>query len=97
MRRGDRVDYVVVERDGEDGGREAVGIEIGHSRPTRSRVSRTRVRRQAPAPTEIESDDESDLEDLLEDIHATPTSRPFTIPSATPAVRLMVDHNAEQN
>jgi hypothetical protein len=95
MRRGDRVDYVVVERDGVDGGREAVDIAIGKSTSTRSRVSRrTRVRRQAPspAPTDIESDDESDLEDLLEDIHATPTSRPFTIPSATPAVRLMVNH-----
>jgi hypothetical protein len=92
MRRGDRVDYVVVERDSVDGGREAVGIEIGKSTPTRSRVSRrTRVRRQAPrpVPTDIESDDESDLEDLLEDIHSTPTSRPFTIPSATSAVRLM--------
>jgi hypothetical protein len=99
MRRGERVDYVVVERDGVDGGREAVGIEIGKSTSTKSRVSRrTRVRRQAPSPvpTDIESDDESDLEDLLEDIHATPTSRPFTIPSATPAVRLM-GHHAQVN
>jgi hypothetical protein len=92
-RRGDRVDYVVVERDGVDGRREAVGINIGNPTPTRSRVSRrSRVRRQAPAPTDLDSDDESDLEDLLDDIH-TPTSRAFSIPSVTPsgtsAVRLM--------
>jgi hypothetical protein len=86
-RRGDRVDYVVVERDAVDGGRQAVGIDMGNPTPTRSRVSRrTRVRRQAPIPTEIDSDAESDLEDLLEDV-PTPTSRAFTIPSATPAVR----------
>jgi hypothetical protein len=97
-RRGDRVDYVVVERDGVDGRREAVGIDIGNPTPTRSRVSRrSRVGRRAPSTTELDSDDESDLEDLLDDVH-TPTSRVFSIPSATPsgtpAVRLIKNHEA---
>lgn len=89
------MDYVVVERDGVDGQREAVGIEIGDPTPTvRRRFRRSLAKRQMPAPTptpmDDDSDDDSDLEDALESL--MPTSRPFTIPSATPtglsAVRL---------
>ncbi|KAH3913202.1 hypothetical protein HBH56_113110 [Parastagonospora nodorum] len=85
----DRVDYVVVERDGVDGQREAVGIEIGNPTPTvRRRFRRSLAKRQMPAPTptptpmDDDSDDDSDLEDALESL--MPSSRPFTIPSATP-------------
>jgi hypothetical protein len=96
QRRGeDRVDYVVVERDGVDGQREAVGIEIGDPTPTvRRRFRRSLAKRQMPTPTpkpmNDDSDDDSDLEDALESL--MPKSRPLTMPSPTPtglpAVRL---------
>jgi hypothetical protein len=84
----DRVDYVVVERDGVNGERGAVGIEIGNPTPTvRRRFRRSLARRQMPTPTDADSDDESDFEEDLD--HAlkgiTSTAQPFTIPSATPS------------
>lgn len=87
----DRVKDVVVERDGVNG-REAVGIRIEPPTPITNRISRrSHAKRQVPAPTEVEveSDDDSDLEDYFES--ATPTKRPFTLtssaPTKTPAVR----------
>jgi hypothetical protein len=90
---GDRVDYVVVERDGVNGEREAVGIEIGDPTSTvRRRFRRSLAKRQMPTPTrtEVDSDDDSDLEDELESL--LPTSRPFTIPSAAPTAAPAVRH-----
>jgi hypothetical protein len=97
----DRVDYVVVERDGVNGKREAVGIEIGDPTPTvPRRFRRSLTKRQKPTPTEVESDDESDFEEdldhALKGITITSTPQAFTIPSAAPsglpAVRHLIMH-----
>lgn len=88
----DRVKSVVVERDGLDGGREAIGIRIEPPTPIANRIfRRSHAKRQMPTPTEveIESDDDSDYEDF--EGSAAPPKRPFTLtgsaPTATPAVR----------
>jgi hypothetical protein len=89
------VDYVVVERDGANGKRVAVGIEIGNPTPTlRRRFRRLLTKRQKPTSTEVDSDDESDFEEDLD--HAlkgiTSTAQAFTIPSATPSGLPVVRH-----
>lgn len=95
------MDYVVVERDGVNGERETVGLEIGNPTPTvRRRFRRSLAKRQKPTPTKSELDDDSDFEEDLD--HAlkgiTPTARAFIIPSATPsdlpAVRYLNEHEA---
>ncbi|KAH7384259.1 hypothetical protein DE146DRAFT_770032 [Phaeosphaeria sp. MPI-PUGE-AT-0046c] len=81
----DRVKSVVVERDGVDGGREAVEIRIEPPTRTANRIfRRSHAKRQAPTPTDIqlESDDDSDYEDDFSS--ATPTKRPFTLTSSVP-------------
>ena len=90
----DRVEYVVVERDGVHGEGQAAGVEIENPTPTLGRIlQRSYTRRQMPISTDI--DDDSDDEDES----TTTTRRLFTIPSATPsgppAVRFL--QKAQQN
>lgn len=80
---GERVGFVVVER---DGGRKAINIGAEDPTPTTRRIlRRSKTRRQLPASStiDIESDDDSDYEDISGS--PAPTSRPFTIPSPAPA------------
>ncbi|KAF2826007.1 hypothetical protein CC86DRAFT_37930 [Ophiobolus disseminans] len=78
--RQDRVDYVIVERDGVDGEIQSSGIEIEKPRPTIRRIlRRSYTKRQMPAPTEIDYDSDDD------DERTTSAVRPLTIPSATPS------------
>jgi hypothetical protein len=84
---GERVGYVVVERDGVDGGRQAINIGAEDPTPTTRRIlRRSKTRRQMPASSTIDIESDDDDESDYEDSSAipAPTTRPFTIPSATP-------------
>jgi hypothetical protein len=84
----DRVKFIVVERDGVDGERQSIGVQIEESTPTTRRIFRRAYAKRTPELDidDIESDLESDSESEDEDDRKSnaPPSRPFTIPSATP-------------
>ncbi|KAF1921455.1 hypothetical protein BDU57DRAFT_553592 [Ampelomyces quisqualis] len=83
-RDGVRMGFVVVERDSVDGGRKAIEIGTEDPTPTTRRIlRRSRTRRQMPASStmDIESEDESNHNDISRSL--SPTSRSFTMPSAT--------------
>jgi hypothetical protein len=82
----DRVEFVVVERDGADGKPESVGIHLENPTPTTKRIfRRSHARRQTSPLAELDIDSDSDSEDEDDYESTTPSSRPFTIPSATPS------------
>ena len=81
---GERVGFVVVER---DGGRQAINIGAEDPTPTTLHIlRRSKTRRQMPASSTIDVESDDDDESDYEDNSAipAPTTRPFTIPSATP-------------
>jgi hypothetical protein len=79
----DKVDYVVVERDGVLHERELVVEE-----PTATVDRQSRIKRQEPSPTNGEYDSDSDEDDYPEDPAMTAMTTPsLMIPSGTPAVR----------
>lgn len=82
----DRVEYVVVERDGLDGEGQAADFDIETPTPSMGHIlRRSYTRRQMPSPTGVDYDSDDDDE-------PTKTStRPLAIPSATsgpPRVRI---------
>jgi hypothetical protein len=84
----DRVDYIIVERDGVNGEEQAAGFRKDKPTPTVARMSRrSRARRQLIDRGD-DSDSEDEIEHVIEEVDLTLTNRPFTIPSATP-VRLI--------
>jgi hypothetical protein len=79
----DKVDYVVVERDGVQHERELVVEE-----PTTTVNRQPRAKRQEPSPTDADYDSDSDEDDYPENPTMTAmTTASLTIPSGTPAVR----------
>jgi hypothetical protein len=84
----DRVDYVVVKKSDMKVDEQAVGS--GREHPTRTvRRTRRRIRDRRQPEDDHDSDSDDEIEDALADAGVTLTDRPFTIPSATPSVRLI--------
>jgi hypothetical protein len=79
----DKVDFVVVERDGVEN-----EIELVTEEPTPTLDRLSRERRQEPSPTDGDYDSDSDEDDYPENPTMTPMTTPsLTMPSKTPAVR----------
>ncbi|KAF2031162.1 hypothetical protein EK21DRAFT_88299 [Setomelanomma holmii] len=96
----DRVEYVVVERNGEE---QAAAVDVGDPTPSVDRIlRRSYTRRQAPSPTPTDDDYESDDDDYDGStppvrIAATATGAPtflITIPSkSNPTVTALADED----
>lgn len=78
----DKVDYVVVERDGVEN-----EIELVEDEPTPTLNRLSRARRQEPSPTDGDYDSDSDDDDYPEKPTMTPMTTPsLMIPSGSAAV-----------
>lgn len=85
----ERVEYVVVERDGKRDEVQFGGIQAEEPTATVDRIlRRSYTRRQQPSPTDVDydTDDEDDFLDP-EQTRTTTTTPTLTIPSGPPAVR----------